>query len=444
MAEASRITVSHSPYDEEDLPPPPPPLVPPRPLDYEGPELSTPPPPPPKETFTAFCQQRQKSELKRLFKHIHPDLRAHLDDAVDDDIIKAVQPEGAQAADAAYQGEVQSMKWIFENWNLDNIGEPHETKKLLYDEELKGGDVRGTSSKFEHVENAQQRSTERQASVRGDVRTSMWLFETQPLDALNLLNREEGEMVEAVLKEPIQPGDVRGTRQLFESRPLSDLGRCGSIEDHSVLKLRSELQEQKGDIQKTLKVFQSEPRCAIRDNSGNIHEIKSICREEINGSNFNTARWLFETQPLDLIHEETSGVKIIRGISLEEANRGGVDQKRWMFETQSFDAIQEDVGADKFEGTMAECAEEADVVNKRRLFEMQPLAALKGDSTQEPLEKEEIIGGDVKTSLWLFETQPMETLKDNYEVGHLKKITLSADEQGEVKGKKQIFESCPH
>lgn len=441
MAEASRITVSHSPYDEEDLPPPPPPLVPPRPLDYEGPELSTPPPPPPKETFATFCHQRQKSELKRLFKHIHPDLRAHLDDVVDDDIVKAVQPEGAQAADAAYQGEVQSMKWIFENWNLDNIGEHHETRKLLYDEELKGGDVRGTSSMFEHAENIQQRSAERQTSVRGDVRTSMWLFETQPLDALNRLKREEGEMVEAVLKEPIQPGDVRGTRQLFESRPLSDLGRCDSVEDHSVLKLRSELQEQKGDIQKTLKVFQAEPRCAIRDNSGNIHEIKSICREEINGSNFNTARWLFETQPLDLIHKETSGVKIIRGISLEEGNRGGVDQKKWMFETQSFDTIQEDVGAIKFEGTVAECAEEADVVGKRRLFEMQPLDALKGDSTQESLEKEEIIGGDVKTSLWLFETQPMESLKDNYEVGHLEKITLSADEQGEVKDKRQIFES---
>lgn len=442
MAESSRITVSHSPYNEEDLPLPPPPLVPPRPLDYEGPELSTPPPPPPKETFASFCQQRQKSELKRLFKHIHPELRAHLDDAVDDDIMKAVQPDGAQAADAAYQAEVQSMKWIFENWNLDNIGEPHETKKLLCDEELKGGDVRGTSSMFEHAENTQHRSAERQASVRGDVRTSMWLFETQPLDVLNHLNREEGEVVEAVLKEPIQPGDVRGTRQLFESRPLSDLGCCDAIEDHSVLKLRSELQEQKGDIQKTLKVFQADPHCAIRDNSGNIHEIKSICREEINGSNFSTARWLFETQPLDLIHKQTSGVKIIRGISLEEGNRGGVDQKRWMFETQSFDTIQEDVGANKFEGTMAECAQEADVVSKRRLFEMLPLAALKGDSTQESLEKEEIIGGDVKTSLWLFETQPLETLNDNYEVGHLKKITLSADEHGEVKDKRQIFESC--
>ncbi|XP_037643199.1 xin actin-binding repeat-containing protein 1 isoform X1 [Sebastes umbrosus] len=444
MAEAARkITVSQSSHDEEDLPPPPPPPVPPRPLDYEGPSaLSSLPLPPPKETFSTIYQQRQKSELKRLFKHIHPDLRASLDDIADDEIMKAVQSQNIQAADAAYQGEVQSMRWIFENWTMDNIGDPHETKKLLDDEELKGGNVRGTSSMFEHVDSTQQMSVKRQTSVRGDVRTSTWLFESQPLDSLNKSISEEGELVEAVLKEPIQPGDVKGARVLFESKPLSDLGRCDSIEDHSFLKLRSELQEQKGDVQKTLKLFQAEPCCAIRDNSGNIHEIKSICREEINSSNISTARWLFETQPLDLINKGIDGVKIIRGISLEEGHGGGVDQKRWMFETQRFDTIQEIVGEDKFEGTATECAGEADVLNKRKLFEMQPLAALKGDSAEKSLEKEEIIAGDVKTSLWLFETQPMETLSDSYEVGRLKKVTLSADEQGEVKGKKQIFESC--
>ncbi|XP_070831301.1 xin actin-binding repeat-containing protein 1 [Chaetodon trifascialis] len=444
MAEAARkITVSQSSLDEDDLPPPPPPPVPPRPREYEGPsELCSLPLPPPKETFSTFYQQRQRSELKRLFKHIHPDLRASLDDAVDDEIMKAVQSENIQPADAAYQGEVQSMRWIFENWTLDNIGDPHATKKLLCEEELKGGDVRGTSSMFEHIDSTQQMSAKRQTSVRGDVRTSVWLFETQSLDSLNESKTEEGELVEAVLKEPIQSGDVKGARLLFESKPLSDLGRCTSIEDHSFLKLRSELQEQKGDIQKTVKLFQAEPCCAIRDNSGNIHEIKSICREEINSSNISTARWLFETQPLDLINKGTDGVKIIRGISLEEGHRGGVDQKRWMFETQSFDTIQEVVGVDKFEGMVAECAGEADVINKRKLFEMQPLAALKGDSAEKSLEKEEIIGGDVKTSLWLFETQPMETLNDSYEVGHLKKVTLSANEQGEVKDKKQIFESC--
>ncbi|KAL7386772.1 hypothetical protein ABVT39_013399 [Epinephelus coioides] len=443
MAEAAgKITVSQSSHDDDDLPLPPPPPVPPRPLDYEGPSpLSGLPLPPPKETFSTFYQQRQKSELKRLFKHIHPDLRASLDDAVDDDILKAVQSESTQAADAAYQGEVQSMRWIFENWTLDNIGDPHATKKLLDDEELKGGNVRGTSSMFEHIDDTQHMFPKRQPSVRGDVRTSTWLFESQPLDSLSKSKTEEGELFEAVLKEPIQPGDVTGARLLFESKPLSDLGRCNSIEDQSFLKLRSELQEQKGDIKKTLKLFQAEPCCAIRDNSGNIHEIKSICREEINSSNISTARWLFETQPLDLINKGADGVKIIRGISLEEGHRGGVDQKRWMFETQSFDTRKEVMGVGKFEGMVAECAGEADVVNKRKLFEMQPLAALKGDSEEKSLEKEEIIAGDVKTSLWLFETQPMETLTDSYEVGRLKKVTLSADEQGEVKGKKQMFES---
>ncbi|KAF0047326.1 hypothetical protein F2P81_000959 [Scophthalmus maximus] len=433
MADAARkITVSQSSLGEDDLPLPPPPPVPPRPLDYDGhPALTSPPLIPPKETFSTFYHQRQKSELKRLFKHIHPDLRASLDDAVDDEIMKAVQSEDTHATDAAYQCEVQSMRWIFENWNLDNIGDPHATKKMLDDEELKGGDVRGTSSVFEHIDSTQQMPTKRQTSVRGDVRTSTWLFETQALDSLNKSKREEGELVEAVLKESIQPGDVTGTRLLFESKPLSDLGRCNSIEDHSFLKLRSELQEQKGDVQKTVKLFQAEPCCAIRDKSGNIHEVKSICREEIISSNISTARWLFETQPLDLINKGTEEVKIIRGISLEEGQRGGVDQKRWMFETQPFDTIQEVVGVDKFEGTVVECKEEADVVNKRKFFEMQPLAILKGDSAEISLEKEEVIGGDVKTSLWLFETQPMETLSDTYEVGCLKKITLSADEQGE-------------
>lgn len=438
MADTARkVTVSQSSHDEEDLPLPPPPPLPPRPLDYEGPSaLSSLPVPPPKETFSTFYQQRQKTELKRLFKHIHPDLRASLDDAVDDEIMKAVQSESTQAEDAAYQGEVQSMRWIFENWTMDNIGDPHATKKLLDDEELKGGDVRGTSCMFEHTDSTQHMSAKRQASVRGDVRTSTWLFETQPLDSLNKSKTEESELVEAVLKEPIEPGDVRGTCLMFESKPLTDLGRCNSIEDQSILKLRSELQEQKGDVQKTLRLFQTEPCCAIRDNSGKIHEIKSICREEINSSDVSTARWLFETQPLDLINKGTDGMKIIRGISLEEGHSGGVDRKRWMFETQSFDTIQEVTGVGMFEPMVA------DVVNKRKLFETQPLAELKGDSTEMSLEKEEIIGGDVKTSLWLFETQPMETLSDSYEVGGLKKITLSADDQAEEKSKKQLLESC--
>uniref|UniRef100_A0A8C6UD83 Xin actin binding repeat containing 1 n=1 Tax=Neogobius melanostomus TaxID=47308 RepID=A0A8C6UD83_9GOBI len=421
-----RVTVSHTCDDDNLLPPPPP--VPPRPLDYEGASSGSPlPPPPPKETFSTYYQQQQKSELKRLFKHIHPDLRASLDDVADEDLMRVIQTENPQAADL-YQGEVQSMRWIFENWTLDNIGDPHGTKKLLDEEDLTGGDVRRTTSKFEHIDQNQTAHTQRQASVCGDVRTSAWLFETQPLDSLST-SKEGEELVEALLKEPIQPGDVKGTRFLFESTPLGDLGRCNSVEDHNFLRLKSELQEQKGDVHKTVKLFQADPNCAIRDKSGKIHKIKSICREEINSSCISTARWLFETQPLDIINKETDKVKIIRGISLEEGQKGGVGKKRWMFETQSFDTIHEMMGGEKFEGTVVDCAEDTDVVNKTKLFETNPLS-------------DEIIGGDVKSSLWLFETQPMETLHDSYEVGKLQKITLSNEEQGEVKDKRQMFESC--
>ncbi|KAG8013911.1 Xin actin-binding repeat-containing protein 1, partial [Nibea albiflora] len=468
MAEPARkITVSHSSHDEDDLPPPPPPPVPPRPLDYEGPsDLGSLPVPPPKETFSAFYQQRQKTELKRLFKHIHPDLRASLDDAVDDEIMKAVQPENTQAADAAYQSEVQSMRWIFENWNLDNIGDPHATKKLLYDEEMKGGDVRGTSSMFEHIDSTQQRSAERQISVRGDVRTSMWLFETQPLDSLNQSIREEGELVEAVLKEPIQTGDVRGTRLLFESKPLGDLGRCNSVEDHSFLRLKSELQEQKGDIQKTVKLFQADPCCAIKDNSGNIHEIKSICREEINSSNISTARWLFETQPLDLINKGTDGVKIIRGISLEEGQRGGVDQKKWMFETQSLDTIQEAVGVDRFEGTKFESEQSSnkfvrmvsvtdvhrgDVRTSTWLFENQTIDSLKGEpQEQSPVKtvhRENSQKGDVKRCTWLFESQPLDKIKESENTSvqataNSQRTAASCRVDENEKGNVNLYKSC--
>ncbi|KAG7260252.1 hypothetical protein CRUP_037036 [Coryphaenoides rupestris] len=436
-----QVKVSEASHDDDDLPPPPPPPVPPRPLDYEGcSSLAGLPVPPPKETFSTFYQQQQKNELKRLFKHIHPELRENLNDMVDDELVEAVHSD---SKDAGYQAEVPSMRWIFENWTLDNIGDPHTTRKLLDAEELKGGDVRGTSSVFQQVDGSPQSAfSQRQTSVRGDVRTSTWLFETQPMDALNKLKAEEGELVETILKEPVEGGDVTGARRLFESKTLTDLGRCNSIEDYSFLKLKSELQEQKGDIQKTVKLFQADPCCAIRDDSGNMHKVRSVCREEIKTGSTSTARWLFETQPLGTINKGGEGVKMIRGISLEEGQRGGVGNKRWMFETQPLCMIQEgkeQVGA--FEGTVAENQREADVGETKKLFETRPLAMLKGDSAERNLEKEEVLGGDVKTSLWLFETQPMDTLSESLEVRHLQKITLSADEEGAVKGTKQMFEN---
>ncbi len=113
----------------------------------------------------------------------------NLDD-VDDELIAAINP---QAAYTAYQGEVQSMRWIFENWTLDNIGDPHETKRLLNEENLQGGDVRDKSSLFEQsLLIVTHTAGERPGIVKGDVRTATWLFETQPLDSISKSKIENG------------------------------------------------------------------------------------------------------------------------------------------------------------------------------------------------------------------------------------------------------------
>ncbi|NXO58708.1 XIRP1 protein, partial [Aramus guarauna] len=452
MAEAQKSSKVAIKKMEDDLPPPPAPgsvqvIVPgsqdPNPL----------PVPPPKQAFSKFYQQRQVNELKRLYRHMHPELRKNLEEAVTEDLAEMLNTEdpNAQASvnlDKVLPGEVQSMRWIFENWALDSIGDHQATKKLTEEEVIPGGDVKSTSLRFESQSiNGDSLSTPTKVSetdlARGDVHTARWLFETQPLDSLNKLYSDETEMQEAVLKEPVQGGDVKGARQLFEAQSLDAIGRCCSVEEKSILQLKSEIQELKGDVKKTIRLFQTEPLCAIRDKTGNIHEIKSVCREEIQSNAVRTARWLFETQPLDTINKDTSKVKIIRGISLEEIGRPDVSGARWIFETQPLDAIREITVEEQDFKASTDFVTGADVSKQRMLFETQTLDSLKGEASESIVAKEQVIGGDVKSTLWLFETQPMETLKDNFEVGRLKKVELSAEEKGDVKQRKHVFETCP-
>ncbi|XP_077160353.1 xin actin-binding repeat-containing protein 1 [Paroedura picta] len=453
-AESRKSTKANIQKAEADLPPPRPQESvldqPPAPESQDSNPL---PLPPPKETFSRFYQQRQVNELKRLYRHMHPELRKNLEEAVTEDLAEMLSTDdpAAQASmnlDPVLPGEVQSMRWIFENWALDSIGEHQGTKKLAEEEAFPSGDVKSRSMKFENRSfNGDGLSASGSASqkeqTKGDVHTARWLFETQPLDSLNKMYLDETDMQEAVLKEPVQKGDVKGATQLFETHSLDALGRCSSVEEQSILQLKSEIQELKGDVKKTIKLFQTEPLCAIRDKAGNIHEIKSVCREEIHSNAVRTARWLFETQPLDTINKDTSQVQVIRGISLEEAAKGNVSGAKWLFETQPLDAIREMTVEEADFKASPDLVQGADVTKQCLLFETQPLDALKGEVTETTPAKEEVIRGDVRSTLWLFETQPMETLKDNFEVGQLKKVELSEEEKGAVKQRKHIFESCP-
>ncbi|XP_053324275.1 xin actin-binding repeat-containing protein 1 [Spea bombifrons] len=428
---------------EADLPPPPPPDSTEASIIVSGNQDH--PVPPPKESFSKFYEQRQVNELKRLYRHMHPELRKNLENTVTRDLseLLSTDEENQQALvnlDAGLPVEVQSMRWIFENWKLDSIGDHQGSKRLTDEEAILGGNVKDTSLKFQGESYPDGRTSGCEKTggdqTKGDVKTALWLFETQPLDSLNKIYPDETDVQEAVLKDSFVKGDVKGTKFLFETHSLDEVGRCKSVEENSILQLKSEIEELKGDVKKTVKLFQTEPLCAIRDQMGNVHEIKSICREETQGNSVNTARWLFETQPLDTINKDTAGVRIIRGISLEEIEKGGVNATKWVFETQPLDTIKEHIE----EGVFQASVDDGEETNKA--FQIKPLDTMKAHSTGKTVCTEDIQAGDVKSTLWLFETQPMETLKGNFEVGELKRVDLMNEEKGDVKQRKQMFETC--
>ncbi|KAG9476521.1 hypothetical protein GDO78_003193 [Eleutherodactylus coqui] len=436
---------------EEELPlPPPPNTAQPSVIVTGVQEQGFMPPPPPKESFSKFYEQRQVNELKRLYRHMHPELRKNLEHAVSRDISELLSTDepnqqASVSLDAVLPGEVQSMRWIFENWNLDTIGEHQSNRKLTEEEAVLGGNVKNTSLMFKgQKSNSGERSSSTlhgEDQTKGDVKTALWLFETQPLDSLNKIYPEDADVQQAVLKDPGEKGDVKGTKILFETQSLDEVGRCNSIEEDNILQLKSEIQELKGEVNKTIKYFQTEPLCAIRDKTGNVHEIKSICREETQSNDVKAARWLFETQPLDTIHKDTSKVQVIRGISLEEIAKGGVNATKWIFETQPLDTIKETLDEGVFQPSV-DAVQGADVSKQCTIFEKQTVDSINDSTDSKFAAAEEILPGDVKSTLWLFETQPMEMLKGTLEVGQLKKVELLNEEKGDVQQRKHVFETC--
>ncbi|XP_029796395.1 xin actin-binding repeat-containing protein 1 isoform X2 [Suricata suricatta] len=415
------------------------------------------PPPPPKESLCKSQQQRQASELRRLYRHIHPELRRNLAEAVAEDLAEVLD------SGEPTEGEVQCMRWIFENWRLDAIGDRERPPAR---EPVPGGDVQATSRKFEEgtFVNSMEQEPAGPPPSGADVRAARRLFETKPLHELS----GQPEALEATVREPEASGDVQGTRRLFETRPLDRLGSRPSIQEQSPLELRSEIQELKGDVKKTVKLFQTEPLCAIQDAEGAIHEVKAACREEIQSHAVKTARWLFETQPLDAINRDPSQVRVIRGISLEEGARPDVSAARWIFETQPLDAIREILVDEKdFQPSPDLVPPGPGVQQQRHLFETRALDTLKGEEEPgaELPPKEEVVPGDVHSTLWLFEMKSLDTPGDKVQVGHLQRVGPREPEhlssngpavpspsesapqrdgvKGDVKAFKTLFETLP-
>ncbi|XP_067116466.1 xin actin-binding repeat-containing protein 2 [Osmerus mordax] len=432
-------------------------------------------------------KQKSYKELKRLCKHVHPEVRDNLErdffsDVTERDIShldseeevsgdfqqacyvfenngsspgKCMSPEREYLEwDEILKGEVQSMRWMFENKPLDSIKDDtpdeNDTKNIGQHEIIAGKDVRYATWMFETQPMDAMGTgtpvptdlTGKQAELaRGDVRTATWLFETQPLDSMNKIYQEDEHTMEVVFTKDITGGDVKTARYLFETQHLDSLSQTETIDESRFLNLKSELEEIKGEVKTTTRMFETYPMCVIRGDSGQMLEITTIRREETAKGDVKTSRWLFETQPLDMINKDPAMVKLICGVSMEDHPQGGVNRGRWLFETKTLDSIKDEEW--EMSRTRREDVIGADVRKQCLVFETQPMDSLKDDANARPLPSEEIVGGDVRSAKHLFETVPMENLKDLPEVGKLQKTVAAEDERGDVRHQKWVFESQP-
>ncbi|XP_029372361.1 xin actin-binding repeat-containing protein 2 isoform X2 [Echeneis naucrates] len=432
-----------------------------------------------------FFKHKSMAELKRLYKHIHPEVRKNLEedfmnqlteaekkDLESEEVMGDVQQvcyifenEGngsrCSSPDCEYvewdeilKGEVQSRRWMFENKPLDTIKDDtpdeNDERNIAQQEIIAGKDVRYTAWMFEtqpmdalgtETPDSTEQSQKLMDLARGDVRTATWLFETQPLDCLNKIYQEDEQETDTVVTKDITGGDVKTARYLFETQHLDSLGKTETIEESHFLNLKSELEEIKGDVKTTTRMFETEPMCVIRGDAGEMLQITTIRREETERGDVKSSRWMFETQPLDMINKDPAQVKLICGISMEDNIQGGVNKGRWLFETKTLDTIKDE----EWESSKKQREEiiGADVRKQCWMFETQPMDTLKDNDNAQPLPSEEIVGGDVKSTKHLFETVPMENLKELLEVGKLKKMVASEEEKGDVRHQKWVFESQP-
>nr|XP_015807905.2 xin actin-binding repeat-containing protein 2 isoform X2 [Nothobranchius furzeri] len=433
-----------------------------------------------------YFKHKSMAELKRLYKHIHPEVRKNLEEDFMSQLSEAEKAafESAETTgdvqqvchmfenddnssgecsspDSEYleweeilKGEVQTMRWMFENKPLDAIKDdsPDESegKNIAQQEIIAGKDVRYTAWMFETqpmdalgTEAAEdtEHSQKQTDLARGDVRTATWLFETQPLDCLNRIYQEDEQEMRCVVTKDITGGDVKTARYLFETQHLDSLGKTETIEENHFLSLKSELEEVKGGVKMTTCRFETQPMCVIRGDSGEMLEITTIRREETEKGDVKTSRWMFETQALDMINKDPTKVKLICGISMENDFQGGVNKGRWLFETKTLDTINDEEW--ECSRKQKEQVVGADVRKHCLVFETQPMDTLKDNTNARPSVVEEIVGGDVRSAKHLFETVPMENLKELPEVGKLQKMVTSEEEKGDVRHQKWVFESQP-
>uniref|UniRef100_A0A3Q3LBY9 Xin actin binding repeat containing 2b n=1 Tax=Labrus bergylta TaxID=56723 RepID=A0A3Q3LBY9_9LABR len=409
--------------DSDYLPPPPPDLLQ---MPSESPNIQvchySPEPPEPANPSKyplnreALFKQRSMHELKRLYKHIHPEVRKNIEKEYYSDY---EETENNHLED---KGDVRAAAWLFETQTMDTLNKLHKeedlTKEIVFTEE------------DGNVKSVRKIETELENSI-----ASRWLFDTQPLD---MTNREPSalKIVCSLSMEDSNKG-VWG-RWLFEIKTLNSLSEWESskIENKEIIR---------ADVRKHCLVFETQPMDSLKDDAN----ARPQSLEEIIGGNVRSARHFFESSP-QAVRKTGPEVGKLQKATVNEEVKGDVRHQKWRFESQPLEHIREqkkevirtvNIENDLTQEDGTSCR--ADVRKNCWVFETQPMDTLKDDSNAQPLTKEDIIAGNVRSARHYFETNPSEELKELAEVGKLKKGVTLNEERGDVRHQKWRFESQP-
>ncbi|CAK6954127.1 xin actin-binding repeat-containing protein 2 [Scomber scombrus] len=461
--------------DSDYLPPPPPDLLQMPSESQDMPEYHYSPEPAEPENSSkypvnkeAYFKQKRANELKRLYKHIHPEVRKNIEKDYFNDFNETennqlesqeymyedgggspddMNDEEYEEWEEILPGDVQAMRWMFENKPLDTIkneipDEDEDNKKITEQEIILGKDVRRTAWMFEtkpmdKVGSKNTNSTEYKNKFnkfdKGDVRAAAWLFETQTMDTLNKMHKEEDLTKEVVFTEE----DGNATIYMIDNKCMESLGHTETIDESHLLSLRSVLEEINGEVKTVTSTFDTQFKCIIMGQASQMLEIKSVRKIETELENSIASRWLFDTQPLDMTNQEPASLKLVCSLSMEDSNKG--DWGRWLFEIKTLNSLNE------WECSTTETQEivGADVRKHCLVFETQPMDSLKDDTNARSQSIEEIIGGNVRSARNFFESSPQTERKIGPEVGKLKKTILNEEMKGDVRHQKWRFESQP-
>ncbi|XP_014028670.2 xin actin-binding repeat-containing protein 2 isoform X1 [Salmo salar] len=422
-----------------------------------------------------YSRQRNQYELKRLYKHIHPEVRKNIEmysDAAEYENTRqgsreeftgetryiyedngsspndCISPEEEYLEwDEILRGEVQSMRWMFENKPLDAIKDDASNEgddQNMEQEMIVGSDVRSKAWMFETkpmdtlgsdiIASTKYRNRFNKLD-KGDVRAAAWLFENQPMETLNKMHGDEELTKEIVFTQE----DGSSTIYMLESQYMETLGHTETIDDSHLLSLRSALEDIKGEVKTITSTFETQFICVLMGQSGQMLEITSIRKVETEKGETRTSTWLFDTQALDMTNRLPAPVKLVCSLSMEDNYKGDVYRGRWLFETKTLDSINKD----EWESSVLQKKDiiGADVRKHCLVFETQPMDSLKDDSNARPPTIEEVIGGNVRSARHFFETSPKAALKDINEVGRLKKVVAAEEEKGDVRHQKWMFEN---